>query len=69
MAFPLYKGADGVENFTRQLIEKSGVLLLPGSVYQSALSDTPDNHFRLGFGRKGLDEGMAALEQHINNYY
>ena len=65
MAFPRYKGAEGVESFTQQLIEQSGVLLLPGSIYQSALGDTPDNHFRLGFGRKNLDAGLEALERHI----
>ena len=66
MAFPRYKGAEGVEEFTTQLIEQSGVLLLPGSIYRSELGTTPDNHFRLGFGRKNLDEGLAALEQHIS---
>ena len=65
MAFPRYKGAEGVESFTQQLVEQSGVLLLPGSIYQSALGDTPDNHFRLGFGRKNLDAGLEALERHI----
>ncbi len=67
MAFPRYKGKDGVENFTRHLVEQSGVLLLPGSVYQSVLGSTPDNHFRLGFGRKNLDEGLAAFENHLQN--
>ena len=66
MAFPRYKGTDGVEQFTKNLVEKSGVLLLPGSIYQSELCSTPDNHFRLGFGRRNLDEGLAALENHIN---
>ncbi len=37
MAFPRYKGTDGVEQFTKNLVEKSGVLLLPGSIYQSEL--------------------------------
>lgn len=67
MAFPRYKGHDGVENFTRQLVEQRGVLLLPGSIYQSELGATPDNHFRLGFGRRNLDDGIAALEQHISS--
>ena len=66
MAFPRYKGSEGVEAFTQQLVEQSGVLLLPGSIYQSALGDTPDNHFRLGFGRKNLDAGLEALEKHIS---
>jgi len=65
MAFPRYKGADGVEHFIQNLVEESGVLLLPGSIYGSTLTDTPTDHFRLGFGRKNLDEGLAALEGHI----
>lgn len=66
MAFPRYKGTEGVEAFTQQLVEQSGVLLLPGSIYQSALGETPDNHFRLGFGRRNLDAGLDALERHIS---
>jgi len=65
MAFPRYKGSDGVENFTRSLVEESGVLLLPGSIYNSDLNETPSNRFRLGYGRNGLDEGLAALDAHI----
>lgn len=65
MAFPRYKGEEGVEAFARNLVEKSGVLLLPGSIYSSELGDTPKDRFRLGFGRTGLDEGLAALEAHV----
>ena len=65
MAFPRYKGADGVEAFTRSLVEESGVLLLPSTIYASDLSDTPQDRFRLGFGRSGLDAGLAALDAHI----
>lgn len=65
MAFPKYKGPEGVEKFAQSLVEESGVLLLPGSIYQSELGVTPGNHFRLGFGRSGLDEGLAALDEHL----
>ncbi len=65
MAFPRYKGTDGVEQFIRSLVEESGVLLLPGSIYNSELGETPTDRFRLGFGRSGLDEGLAALDAHI----
>lgn len=65
MAFPKYKGAEGVEAFCRSLIEDSGVLLLPGTIYQSELSETPDDRFRLGFGRRGLAEGLAAMDSHM----
>lgn len=65
MAFPRYRGADGVEQFTRSLVQESGVLLLPGSIYNSQLGETPTDRFRLGYGRSGLDEGLAALDAHI----
>jgi len=65
MAFPRYNGPEGVEVFAQTLVESSGVLVLPGSIYASSLGPTPSNHFRLGFGRVGLDEGLAAMEAHI----
>ena len=65
MAFPRYTGAEGVEQFTRTLLEESGVLLLPSTIYKSELGPTPNDRFRLGYGRKGLDEGLAALEAHV----
>ena len=67
-AFPKYKGAEGVETFCRSLVEERGFLLLPGTIYQSELSATPADHFRLGFGREGLDEGLAAFETHLHNF-
>ncbi len=65
MAFPRYMGGDGVVAFTRTLVEQSGVLLLPGTVYASQLGETPRDRFRLGFGRSGLDEGLAVLDAHL----
>jgi len=68
-AFPRYKGADGVEEFTRSLVEDSGVLLLPSTIYCSELGETPKDRFRLGFGRKDLDEGLRAMEAHVSAKY
>lgn len=68
MAFPRYKGADGVEEFCRSLVEESGVLFLPSTIYDSVLADTPTDRFRLGYGRRGLDEGLAALDGHLANF-
>lgn len=65
MAFPRYKGAEGVEQFCRSLVEDSGVLFLPSTIYRSELGATPTDRFRLGFGRTGLDEGLAALDDYI----
>jgi len=68
MAFPRYKGSDGVEEFCRSLVEKSGVLFLPSTIYRSELSETPIDRFRLGFGRKGLDEGLVVLDAHMRTH-
>ncbi|MEO0357412.1 MAG: pyridoxal phosphate-dependent aminotransferase [Pseudomonadota bacterium] len=65
MAFPRYKGPEGVEEFCRALVEDSGVLFLPSTIYRSDLGPTPTDRFRLGCGRKNLDEGIAALDAHI----
>ena len=68
MAFPRYKGEDGVKQFCQSLVEQSGVLFLPSTIYSSDLSATPNDRFRLGFGRIGLDEGLAALDAHMVKY-
>ena len=67
MAYPRYKGAEGVEEFARRLVEEAGVLVLPATIYRSDLGETPQDRFRIGLGRKGLDDGLAALEAHIAN--
>ncbi len=59
MAFPrLLKG--DVEEFCDRLVQKAGVLLLPGSVY-----DDSQNHFRLGLGRKNLPQAVERLEEFL----
>ena len=59
MGFPkLLKG--GVEDFCDDLVKKSGVLLLPGSMYEDSR-----NHFRIGLGRKSLPQAVERLESHL----
>lgn len=65
MAFPRYKGPEGVEAFANSLVEDASVLLLPSTIYSSELGPTPTDRFRLGFGRTGLDAGIAAMDAHI----
>lgn len=65
MAFPRYKGADGVDAFCKSLVKESGVLFLPSTIYSSDLGETPRDRLRLGFGRSNLDEGIAALDAHL----
>jgi aspartate/methionine/tyrosine aminotransferase len=63
VGFIRYKGAEGVEEFTRRLVEESGVLFLPSSIYRSELGPVPDNCLRVGFGRSHVPTGLAALRQ------
>jgi len=59
MGFPkLLKG--DVEKFCDDLVKKSGVLLLPGTMY-----DDSRNHFRLGLGRKNLPQAVERLEEYL----
>ncbi|WP_306141192.1 aminotransferase class I/II-fold pyridoxal phosphate-dependent enzyme [Roseibium sp. MMSF_3412] len=70
VAFPRYLGPDGVETFTRKLVEESGVLLLPSSIYSSELGTTPQDHFRIGIGRAAVfRDGLKAMEQHLDKTY
>jgi aspartate/methionine/tyrosine aminotransferase len=65
VAYPRYLGADGVERFTSDLVERSGVLLLPSSIYHSDLNPVPTDRFRIGFGRAHIEEGLDALRRYL----
>ncbi len=67
--FPRYLGTEGVEKFARSLVEESGVLVLPSSIYHSDLSPVPQDRFRIGFGRKHLSQGLAAFAAHLDRYH
>jgi aspartate/methionine/tyrosine aminotransferase len=60
MGFPRLLQGD-VEAFCDDLVQQSGVLLLPGSMY-----DDPDNHFRIGLGRRNLPQAVERLEGHLS---
>jgi hypothetical protein len=66
IGYPRYKGGDGVEAFCKRLVERSGALLLPASVYASTLNETPDDRFRIGYGRANMAEGLAAMQSYID---
>lgn len=69
VAYPRYLGADGVDAFAERLVEKAGVLVLPSGIYQSTLCPTPPDRFRVGFGRSGIEAGLAAFASYIENTY
>ena len=67
MGYPRYLGEEGVEEFARRLVEEAGVLVLPSTIYRSELGQTPQHRFRIGFGRTGLDAGLAAFEEWLGS--
>ena len=62
VCFPRYLGADGVEAFTRDLVREAGVVLLPASMYRSALAPVPADRFRIGVGRAGPEPALEAFD-------
>ncbi len=70
VAFPKFTMPGGGEEFCRKLIEKSGILILPSSIYASEVGDIPQDHFRIGLGRdKVVVDGIAAMRAHFEKYY
>ena len=59
IAFPRYLG-ESVERFCTELLQGTGVLLAPGTVYGYDY-----NYFRVGFGRRNMPEGLQKLEQFL----
>lgn len=70
VAFPRCTVPEGGEEFCRKLIEESGVLLLPSSIYTSELTGVPQDHFRIGFGRDRMFKaGLMAMRRHFEKHY
>lgn len=70
VAYPKYTGPGDGEAFCRDLIEESGVLLLPSSIYKSELMETPQDHFRIGFGRDAVfKQGLQAMRLHFEEKF
>jgi aspartate/methionine/tyrosine aminotransferase len=65
IAYPRYLGAEGVEQFTADLVERTGVLLLPSSIYRSELGPVPQDRFRIGYGRAHMEEGLDVFRDYL----
>lgn len=61
VCFPRYRGPGDVETLCRELVTQAGVLLLPASIFASQLTPVPTDRFRLGVGRRGTEEALAAF--------
>jgi aspartate/methionine/tyrosine aminotransferase len=65
VGYPRYLGEDGADAFAAKLVEEAGVLVLPSGIYRSELGPTPADRFRIGFGRNGLSQGLAAFRNYL----
>jgi aspartate/methionine/tyrosine aminotransferase len=62
IGFPRLVDGPPVDRFAAELVETSGVLLLPGSQFGHA-----GNHLRIGFGRQNLPEALGRLEAFLDS--
>ncbi len=60
IAFHKIKIDQSIEDFCEDLVQKSGVLLLPGSIYSFK-----GPFFRMGYGRKSFGQCLNIFEQYL----
>lgn len=60
IGFARFKPQRDVQSFCENVVKNSGVLLLPGTVY-----DQP-GHIRFGYGRKNMPESLAQLSAYLD---
>ncbi len=65
VGFPKYMGSKDTDSFCEDLVNNTSILLLPPKIYSSELLETPQNRFRIGFGRKNIDEGLAVFRKYL----
>jgi aspartate/methionine/tyrosine aminotransferase len=62
-----YHGTEGVEAFAATLARTRATLIFPASIWRSKLAALPDDHFRLGFGRRDCLAALGALGQTVSS--
>ena len=63
IGFVRFKPERDVFTFCEHVVRDSGVMLLPGSVY-----DQP-RHIRFGYGRKNMPEALANFEAYLDSHF
>jgi aspartate/methionine/tyrosine aminotransferase len=60
VAFPQWTGPGPVDQFCQDMVERQGVMIVPGSQF-----DHPGQHFRVGLGRRSFAEALARVEEGV----
>ncbi len=63
IGFVRFKAALDVQQFCDDVVNKSGVMLLPGSVYDEA------RHIRFGYGRTNMPEALEQFEDYLRGNF
>jgi aspartate/methionine/tyrosine aminotransferase len=63
VAFPKWLGPGSAEQFCQGVLEKHGVMIVPGSLF-----DFPGDHFRVGLGRKNLPQALDQVAGYLKRF-
>jgi aspartate/methionine/tyrosine aminotransferase len=64
IAFPKLKINKDIEDITIDLIDRKQTLIMPSTNYQFG-----NKHFRIGFGRKSMEEALKMFEEYLNENF
>jgi aspartate/methionine/tyrosine aminotransferase len=62
VAFPEWLGPGTADELSQALVETQGVMIVPGSMF-----DSPNRYFRLGLGRRNFKEALERVEFHLQS--
>jgi aspartate/methionine/tyrosine aminotransferase len=62
VAFPSLTSKIPINQFCRDLLEREGVMVVPGSLFEF-----PGNHFRVGLGRNNFPEVLKQVEKYLES--
>ncbi len=63
VAFPQWTGPGTVDGFCQDMVDRQGVMVLPGSQF-----DYPGPHFRVGLGRRSFAQALEKVENGLESY-
>jgi aspartate/methionine/tyrosine aminotransferase len=63
IGFVRFKPERDVFAFCEDVVRDSGVMLLPGSVYDQL------RHIRFGYGRKNMPEALEQLDAYLDSHF
>lgn len=65
VCFPRYLGVEGPSALCRELVERTGVLLLGPEIFASTLAQVPNDRFRIGLARRDPGPALDAFDKFL----